>query len=81
MIKIGFPSKFIPLSSSIIMVRPKQKSINPNSTFDYQVLMLKRSSKVSFANIYAFPGGVVEKQDYLEKWKSYLPDFYNESIK
>jgi ADP-ribose pyrophosphatase YjhB (NUDIX family) len=63
------------------MIRPKQKSINPNSTFDYQVLMLKRSSKVSFANIYAFPGGVVEKQDYLEKWKSYLPDFYNESIK
>jgi 8-oxo-dGTP pyrophosphatase MutT (NUDIX family) len=34
-------------------------------------LLLKRNPKISFGGLYAFPGGMVEKQDYLEPWKEY----------
>ena len=53
--KFAFPSKYIPTSSSVIIVRP-QKVRN-----DYEVLLLKRNPKISFGNFYAFPGGMIEK--------------------
>ena len=28
--------------------------------YDYQMLMIKRKSTISFANAYAFPGGAIE---------------------
>lgn len=39
--------------------------------------MFKRNPKTSFGGYYAFPGGVVEKQDQIEKWKQEMPEFYN----
>ena len=32
-----------------------------NDKSDYEVLILKRSSNISFASYYAFPGGNLEK--------------------
>lgn len=79
-----YPSKFINMSSSVILIRPHQgkKSVNiassapplislanlKNNKLDYQVLLLKRNAKLSFANYFAFPGGMIEKQDYVHKW-------------
>jgi 8-oxo-dGTP pyrophosphatase MutT (NUDIX family) len=72
-----YPSKFIQLSASVLLLRPCQASAGSLSTakspstaskLDYQVLLLKRHSKLSFANYFAFPGGMVEKQDYAHKW-------------
>ena len=52
-----FPSKFISLSASVIMVRPFPR----DNHLDYQILMLKRNANISFANYFAFPGGMLEK--------------------
>ncbi len=60
MIKSTFPSKVIPLSSSVILVRPKTTQTQYKSAFDYQILLLKRNSKLSFGNFFAFPGGMLE---------------------
>jgi 8-oxo-dGTP pyrophosphatase MutT (NUDIX family) len=56
------------VSSSVIFVRPKEDT--------YQILMLRRNKNLrSFPGFYAFPGGVLEKQDSYENWLSILPDF------
>eukprot|EP00088_Acartia_fossae_P004485 TRINITY_DN11920_c0_g1_i1.p1 TRINITY_DN11920_c0_g1~~TRINITY_DN11920_c0_g1_i1.p1 ORF type:complete len:386 (+),score=28.98 TRINITY_DN11920_c0_g1_i1:87-1244(+) len=40
-----------------------------NTVFDYQVLMLKRSSKSKFIpNAYVFPGGVSSSKDFSKGW-------------
>lgn len=39
--------------------------------------MLKRNSKLSFANYFAFPGGMIEKQDYVHKWQKNMPEYYS----
>jgi len=42
----------------------------PTNGFDYQLLMLKRSSKSKFMpNARVFPGGVCDPQDFVEQWK------------
>jgi len=44
-----------------------------NRAFNYQVLMLKRSSKSSFMpNAYVFPGGVLSKHDFSKGWMDLL---------
>jgi len=69
-----YPSKFISLSASVILVRPFD---NPKSSFlDYQILMLKRNPNLSFGGYFAFPGGMIEKQDYVHKWESKMPLYY-----
>ena len=40
--------------------------------------MLKRNQKISFGNFYAFPGGMIEKQDYIEPWREAQPEWYKE---
>lgn len=43
---------------------------SPHITFDYQVLMVKRSGGSSFmASAYVFPGGQIEISDFDMKWK------------
>jgi 8-oxo-dGTP pyrophosphatase MutT (NUDIX family) len=69
--KFAFPSKSIPISSSVIIVRRAQalqSTLKKQS--DYEVLLLKRNPKISFGNFFAFPGGMVEKQDQIEAWKT-----------
>ena len=39
--------------------------------------MLKRNSNISFANYFAFPGGMIENQDYTSKWQFKLPSYFN----
>eukprot|EP00347_Sterkiella_histriomuscorum_P021957 403332184 len=83
MFKIPFPSKYIPLSSSVIIIRPRQPTtyanqINISSNYNYQILLLKRNSKISFGNFFAFPGGMLEKQDLDEKWQKINPGFYKQ---
>jgi len=46
---------------------------NWGSIFDYQVLMLKRSSKSKFMpNAYVFPGGVSSSADFSSGWLDYF---------
>lgn len=68
--KFNFPSKYISVSSSVILIR-KHTQQTALSTQDYQILLLKRNPKISFGGLYAFPGGMVEKQDYVEPWREY----------
>ena len=44
---------------------------------DYQILMLKRNPNISFGNFYAFPGGNIEKQDYVHKWQTNMPQYFD----
>jgi hypothetical protein len=66
--KPTFPTKFINVSSAVIIVRrtAKSKKSFPHikkgvKPCDYEVLMLKRNPKISFGNYYVFPGGMLEK--------------------
>lgn len=45
-------------SASLILVRGH----NSNSIYNYQVLLLKRNKNTSFSNMYAFPGGLYDKE-------------------
>jgi len=38
--------------------------------------MLKRNKGLSFGGYFAFPGGMIESQDYLHKWESKMPQYY-----
>ena len=37
--------------------------------------MLKRSPNISFPNMYAFPGGKIEEQDYMRHWEADHPNY------
>ncbi|XP_061078809.1 acyl-coenzyme A diphosphatase NUDT19-like isoform X1 [Conger conger] len=44
--------------------------------FDYEVLLMKRSSKAGFMpNVYVFPGGVVEPSDFSSDWLETFKSF------
>ena len=46
---------------------------NYPKTFDYSLLMLKRSSKSKFMpNAYVFPGGVTDKHDFNVNWRDLI---------
>ncbi|XP_041648639.1 nucleoside diphosphate-linked moiety X motif 19 [Cheilinus undulatus] len=48
------------------------------SCFDYDVLMLKRSSKSRFMpNAYVFPGGVLDSSDFSSEWLDIFESFRN----
>ena len=54
-------TKFIPMSSSVIVVRPLKDTLTPTG-YDFKLLMLKRNpSLILFPGYFAFPGGMVEK--------------------
>ena len=40
----------------------------------YEILLLKRSPKISFGGYFAFPGGVIEPQDHPEHWMEQNPE-------
>ena len=37
--------------------------------------MLRRSQGLRFGNYFAFPGGMIEKQDYAHKWIKNMPEY------
>ena len=39
------------------------------------MLFLKRNENISWGGVYAFPGGIIEKQDYFERWLEEWPEF------
>lgn len=48
------------------------------SRFDYDVLLLKRSSKSGFMpNAYVFPGGMVDSSDFSSEWLDVFKSFTN----
>lgn len=50
----------------------------PSSSFDYDVLLLKRSSKSTFMpNAYVFPGGTVDFSDFSNDWLDVFKAFLN----
>ena len=34
---------------------------------DFEILLLRRNQKISYGGYFAFPGGMIEKQDY--RWE------------
>lgn len=49
-----------------------------SSSFDYDVLLLKRSSKSGFMpNAYVFPGGMVDATDFSSEWLDIFKSFRN----
>ena len=58
-------------SASLILAVKNSKPAK--SRFDYNILMLKRSSKSSFMpRAYVFPGGITEKSDFCPTWTDLL---------
>ena len=51
--KIAIPKK----SASLLLLRPHK---SPHSIYNYQILLLRRTSSSSFSNMYAFPGGLYD---------------------
>lgn len=50
--------------------------LHQSSDFDYDVLLLKRSSKSGFMpNAYVFPGGMVDSSDFSSDWLDILKPF------
>jgi nucleoside diphosphate-linked moiety X motif protein 19 len=48
----------------------------PPSSFDYELLMLRRSGKSKFMpNTYVYPGGVIAKSDFDSEWKNVFDKF------
>ena len=62
-------NKFWRDSSTLILVYRNTLCSTNNSSFDYSLLMLKRSSKSKFMpNAYVFPGGVTDKHEFDKRW-------------
>ena len=61
---MSIPVQPIRPAATIILVREAASS--------YEIFMLKRSSRASFASgMYVFPGGRVEGDDHLHKYDAY----------
>ena len=59
--------------NSATLLLASRVSAPSSSRFDYNLLMLKRSTKSKFMpNAYVFPGGVSEKSDFDPLWKDIL---------
>ena len=67
----AYPAKFIASSSSVLLVRESKLKLG-----EFEILLLKRSPKISFANYYAFPGGKIEDQDNSDLWKDKVPSIF-----
>lgn len=45
-------------------------------------MLLKRSPKLShLPNYFAFPGGKIERQDFVHKWQTNMPFYLNDFLK
>ena len=42
--------------------------------------MLKRNPDIRFGNFFAFPGGMIEKQDYPDVWEKNMPFYYDKYL-
>ena len=71
---IIYPSKHIPLSACVLLIRPKLGK-NENTPLNYELLILRRNPKISFGNYYAFPGGMIEPQDRHDHWSKKYPSY------
>ena len=58
-------------AATVLVLRDSKEGID--------VLMVKRSKKSPFGNLYVFPGGKIDEDDLQKEWKSYC-DGYNDSI-
>lgn len=64
------------------------QNLPPKPSFDYEVLLLKRSGKSGFMpNAYVFPGGLVDPSDFSSEWLEdfkafrHLPQFGLQTVK
>ena len=71
----AYPSKFIPMSASVLLMRPQSQSSRGSN---YEILLLKRAENLRFGSYFAFPGGMIEKQDYVHKWVRNYTTFTDE---
>ena len=58
-------------AATVLVLRDSKEGI--------EVLMVKRSKKSPFGNLYVFPGGKIDEDDLQKEWKSCC-DGYNDSI-
>ena len=57
-------------AATVLVLKDSQEGI--------EVLMVKRSKKSSFGNLYVFPGGKIDEDDYHNEWESYC-DGHNDN--
>jgi 8-oxo-dGTP pyrophosphatase MutT (NUDIX family) len=55
-----------PLKSSTLVITKLVKDLARNNNFDYKILHVKRSGNVKWANVLAYPGGKIEKEDFYQ---------------
>jgi len=61
------------LAATVLVLRPLQLASKVKSDCDYDILMVKRSSKSRFQpGAHVFPGGIAEKSDEDPKWSELL---------
>lgn len=61
------------LSASLLLLR---RAVNN----EFEVLMTQRRARMTYSNSYVFPGGTLDEEDRLEKWKTVLPDTETEVL-
>ena len=69
-------AKIPKIASSLLIFSPI--NLSPPNKPDYELLFLKRKGNMSFSNVFAFPGGVLEQSD--EKLYSYIPNNHKPSL-
>ena len=67
-----FPSKLLPQSCSLIITRQSQ-----TNSSQQEILLLNKTSKITYGESIAFPTGLLEKQDLVEKWKRHMPSYFD----
>ncbi|XP_028331681.1 acyl-coenzyme A diphosphatase NUDT19 [Gouania willdenowi] len=56
-------------ADTLLSVRSRNSQLPPCSSFNYRVLMLKRSGRSGFMpNAYVFPGGMLDSSDFSSDW-------------
>ncbi|KAI8065858.1 hypothetical protein BC940DRAFT_303053 [Gongronella butleri] len=66
------PKLSIRPSATLIIAAPLAGKTHADA--DYRVLMMKRNGRSSFSHAYAYPGGVVDKEDAAPLWRDMLKD-------
>ena len=57
-------------AATVLVLKDSQEGI--------EVLMVKRSKKSPFGNLYVFPGGKIDEDDYHNEWESHC-DGHNDN--
>lgn len=66
-----------PIKSSTLVIAKMVKDLARNHNFNYKILHVKRSSNVKWANVLAYPGGKIDKEDHYQFHRIIKPEEQN----